>query len=84
MIKDAVNASIRFINQHEYEWPYNHVTEEETMTAGVVRYAFPTDAKTIDFDSFRIKRNATLGNDTKTSCNIIIRRILKQTCRHRV
>ena len=65
MIKDAVNASIRYINQHEYEWPYNHVTAEETMTAGVVRYAFPTDAKTIDFDSFRIKRNATLGNDTK-------------------
>ena len=65
MIKDAVNASIRYINQHEYEWPYNHVTAEETMTAGVVRYAFPTDAKTIDFDSFRIKRDATLGNDTK-------------------
>ena len=65
MIKDAVNASIRYINQHEYEWPFNHVTADETMTAGVVRYAFPTDAKTVDFDSFRIKRNATLGNDTK-------------------
>ena len=65
MIKDAVNASIRYINQHEYEWPFNHVTADETMTAGVVRYAFPADAKTVDFDSFRIKRNATLGNDTK-------------------
>lgn len=65
MIKDAVNASIRYINQHEYEWPFNHVTADETMTAGVVRYAFPTDAKTVDFDSFRIKRNTTLGNDTK-------------------
>ena len=65
MIKDAVNASIRYINQHEYEWPFNHVTADETMTAGVVRYAFPTDAKTVDFDSFRIKRNSTLGNDTK-------------------
>lgn len=65
MIKDAVNSSIRYINQHEYEWPYNHVTAEETMTAGVVRYAFPADAKTIDFDSFRIKRNDTLGNDTR-------------------
>jgi len=62
MIKDAVNASIRYINQHEYEWPFNHVTADETMTAGVVRYAFPTDAKTVDFDSFRIKRNDTLGN----------------------
>jgi hypothetical protein len=65
MIKDAVNSSIRYINQHEYEWPFNHVTEEDTLTAGIVRYAFPADAKTIDFDSFRIKRNDTLGNDTK-------------------
>jgi len=65
MIKDAVNSSIRFINQHEYEWPFNHVTEEETLTGGITRYAYPSDAKTIDFDSFRIKRNATLGNDTK-------------------
>ena len=65
MIKDAVNSSIRFINQHEYEWPFNHVEETETLTAGLVRYASPTDSKTIDFDSFRIKRNDTLGNETK-------------------
>ena len=65
MIKDAVNASIRFINQHEYEWPFNHVEAEETMTAGVVRYAYPADAKTLDMDSFRIKRDETLGNNTK-------------------
>jgi hypothetical protein len=65
MIKDAVNASIRFINQHEYEWPYNHVTEEETLTAGIVRYTFPSDAKTINFNSFRIKRNDTFGNETR-------------------
>ena len=65
MIKDAVNASIRFINQHEYEWPFNHVTEEETLTAGIVRYTFPSDAKTINFNTFRIKRNDTLGNETR-------------------
>jgi hypothetical protein len=64
MIKDAVNASLRFINQHEYEWPFNHVEEEETLTPGLVRYAFPSDAKVLDFDSFRIKRDATLGNAT--------------------
>ena len=65
MIKDAVNSAIRYINQHEYEWPFNHVQADETLTAGIVRYSFPSDAKTIDFDSFRIKRNDTLGNDTK-------------------
>ena len=50
MVKDAVNASIRFINQHEFEWPYNHVTEEETLTPGLVRYAFPADTKVINFE----------------------------------
>ena len=42
MVKDAVNAAIRFINQHEYEWPFNHVEAEETLTAGTVRYAYPS------------------------------------------
>ena len=65
MVKDAVNAAIRFVNTHEYEWPFNHVEAEETMTAGVVRYAYPADAKTLDMDSFRIKRDDTLGNATK-------------------
>ena len=55
MIKDAVNSAIRFINQHEYEWPFNHVEETETLTPGLVRYASPTDSKVLDFDSFRIK-----------------------------
>lgn len=65
MIKDAVNASIRFINQHEFEWPFNHVTDEITLTPGIVRYIFPADAKVLDFDSFRIKRNTTFNNETR-------------------
>lgn len=63
--KDAVNSSLRHINQTAFEWPYNHVTQEEDLTPGEMRYGYPSDAKTIDFDSFRIKRNDTLGNDTK-------------------
>jgi hypothetical protein len=63
-IKDAVNASIRDINQTHYEWPFNHVLKEETLTAGVTRYAFPNDAGSIDFDSFRIKRSSTFNNNT--------------------
>jgi len=52
MIKDAINSAIRYINQHEYEWPFNHVEAEETLTAGVIRYAYPADAKTLNMDSF--------------------------------
>ena len=30
--KDAVNASIRHINQEEFEWPFNHVEAEEQLS----------------------------------------------------
>lgn len=63
--KDGVNAAIRLINQEQFEWPFNHVTQEEYLTAGEVRYSYPSDAKTIDMDSFRIKRNSTFNNETK-------------------
>lgn len=63
--KEAVNSSIRLINQQEFEWPFNHNTQEQTLTAGTTRYSFPADTKTIDFDSFRIKQDDTLGNDTQ-------------------
>lgn len=59
--KEAVNASIRAINFQQYEWPFNHVTAEEVLTAGTVRYPYPSDAKTVKFDSFRIKRDNDLN-----------------------
>ncbi len=62
--KDSVNASLRHINHEEYNWPWNHVLEEETLTAGVTRYDYPTDAKLIDINSFRIKKNTTLDVGT--------------------
>lgn len=62
--KDAVNSAIRDINHTHYEWPFNHVLADEVLTAGTTRYAFPSDANTIDFDTFRIKEDATFGNNT--------------------
>ena len=59
--KDAVNAALRHINQEEYKWPWNHVEETETLRAGTVRYSYPDDSKTIDMDSFRIKRDDSLN-----------------------
>ena len=62
--KDAVNASLRHINHEESNWPWNHILEEETLTAGVTRYDYPTDAKLIDMNSFRIKKDSTLNVST--------------------
>jgi hypothetical protein len=63
-IKDSVNSALRDISQTHHEWPFNHVLAEETLTAGTTRYAFPNDAGSIDFDSFRVKESTTLGNAT--------------------
>jgi len=62
--KEAVNSSIRQIQQEEYEWPWNHAEETETLTVAEPRYSYPNDAKTINMNSIRIKRNATLNVGT--------------------
>lgn len=63
--KEAVNSSIRFLNQEAFEWPFNHTQSSQTLTAGINRYPYPLNCKTVDFDSFRIRRNDTFGNETK-------------------
>ena len=45
--KDAVNSSIRYVNQTEYNWPFNHVTQEDVLTPNIMRYGNPDDSKTI-------------------------------------
>ena len=62
--KDSINASIRHINQEEFEWPWNHVEETEVLVPGEVRYSMPYDSKTINMNTFRIKRNADLNVET--------------------
>ena len=62
--KDAVNAAIRHINHEEYKWPWNHVLEEDILTAGTLRYGYPSDAKVLDMDSFRIRRDSDLNVET--------------------
>ena len=62
--KDAVNSSIRLLNQETFQWPFNHTEREDVLTAGDMRYDYPANAKTVDFNTFRIKRSSTLGNET--------------------
>lgn len=60
-IKEAVNSSLRHINQAHFFWPYNHNTEEQVLEAGTSRYALPDNAKYVDFGSFRVKRDTSLN-----------------------
>ena len=57
--KDAVNNSILRINSAEFEWPFNGATHTETLVAGTEEYLFPSDLKTVDFNSFQIQKDGT-------------------------
>jgi hypothetical protein len=59
--KDSLNASIRDINQKHFSWPFNHNSDDITLTAGELRYPLPENAKYTDFDTVRILRNTALG-----------------------
>jgi len=59
--KAAVNESIRYINQKEFTYPFNHATNSSTLVPGVCRYTLPTSTKHVDYNTARIKRNTTLG-----------------------
>jgi hypothetical protein len=63
--KNAVNSSIRMINQNEFQWPFNYVEAEDVLTAGTMRYETPANAKAVDYNTFRVKRNDTFGNRTE-------------------
>lgn len=76
--KDAVNSAIRHINQEEFQWPWNHVVETEILRPGVVRYSFPDDAKTIDMNSFRIKRDSSLNVGTIRLKNMMYEEYLEK------
>lgn len=64
-VKDAVNSTLRDINQQEFEWPFNHVLQEEDLNVGEIRYFVPRDTKSLDMDSFRIVRNDDFGTPTQ-------------------
>ena len=59
--KNAVNEAIRYINQREFGYPFNHATETKTLTPGVVRYSVPTSTKYIDYNTARIKKNLNVN-----------------------
>ena len=59
--KNAVNDAIDYINTSEFSWPFNHDTQTDTLTAGTTRYSIPTTAKHVDYDTFRLVKDTSLG-----------------------
>ena len=59
--QNAVNEAIRYINQKEFQYPFNHATDTEVLVAGTFKYSIPATAKTVDYNTFRIVKNNDLG-----------------------
>jgi len=59
--QNAVNESIRYVNQREFQYPFNHTSKSQTLTAGTVRYSIPTDAKHVDYYTARIVKDSDLA-----------------------
>ena len=59
--KNAINEAVRYINQKEFQYPFNHSTKTQTLTAGTVKYRRPTDAKTVDYNTFRLVKDSDLS-----------------------
>ena len=67
--KNAVNEAIRYINQREFGYSFNHATNSSTLTAGVARYSLPTSTKSVDYSTARIKKDIDVnasGNNLRT------------------
>ena len=60
--KNAVNEAIRFINQREFNYPFNHATDTEVLVAGTVKYSIPATAKTVDYNTFRLVKDNDIGS----------------------
>jgi len=59
--QNAVNEAIRYINQKEFSYPFNHATNTSTLVPGTFKYTVPTSTKHIDYNTARIGKNTTLG-----------------------
>ena len=59
--KNAVNDAIRYINQREFGYSFNHASNSSTLTPGVARYSVPTDTKSLDYSTARIKKSSSLN-----------------------
>jgi hypothetical protein len=63
--KNAVNQALYRINFDEFEWPFNHVKVTLPTVVDQVEYNYPTDAKSVAFDTFRLKGNTALNVRTQ-------------------
>ena len=63
LAKDAIRASVAKINQAEFEWPFNASEHTQLLVKGQEEYSWPTYFKTVDWNSFQLQKDESLGVD---------------------
>lgn len=61
LAKDAIIDSISKINQQRFEWPFNAALHTQQLAVGQEEYSFPQYFKVVDWTSFQIQKNDSLG-----------------------
>tara|TARA_B100000035_G_scaffold68160_1_gene55701 strand:- start:8772 stop:9461 length:690 start_codon:yes stop_codon:yes gene_type:complete len=63
LAKDAIRAAVAKINQAEFEWPFNAAEHSQTLAVGQEEYSWPAYFKTVDWNSFQLQKDFSLGVD---------------------
>jgi len=66
-VKDFINKSIHDIYNEGAELPLLHSSTTQVLQAGDGEYAFPSDMRTVDFESFFLKPTELITNGEFTS-----------------
>lgn len=59
--KDAILDTIRKINNKRFDWPFNSSEGTQTLVVGTTGYSWPADFVSVDWDSFQLQKDDTLG-----------------------
>ena len=68
--KDAIKSAIAHINRAEFEWPFNAAVHSVTLVVGQEEYSWPQYFKVVDWNSFQIQKNESLGTTSKQLSHI--------------
>jgi hypothetical protein len=61
LAKDAILAALRYINQNEYEWPFNAANTNQVLSVAVKEYSWIANFKVVDWNSFQLQKDDALG-----------------------
>jgi len=67
MVKNVVNKSIHDIYNSEVEWSFLFSAKEQQLTAGQRTYAYPSNARKVNFNTFVLKPTNLITNGSLTN-----------------